>query len=262
MPSQYERCIYADNQLADVICQLRFPEILTINTIQPAAFQEEIRSEYPQYSTTTELPPPNISNTPDGLRVERQPATINYCFASADGVWRINLTSKFISIACSQYPRWEVFAKMLDKPLAAFIKIYKPAYFERIGLRYLNFVSRKALGLENVPFSDLFDPAYLGILGKEGIVETATMRCNVDIEMAISNGCRVKIHSGPGMVKKNGQTDSEIKFIFDQDLFTAGRIAVTDSAEALEHLHTHAYPTFRGAITDLLHNALIPESAE
>lgn len=262
MSSQKERCIYTDNQLADVICQLRFPEILTINAVPPAAFQEEIRSEYPQYSATTETPPPNIANTPEGPRLERQPATINYCFASADGVWRINLTSKFISIACSKYPRWEEFAKMLDSPLAAFIKTYKPAYFERIGLRYLNFVSRKALGLENTPYSELFDPAYLGILGKEGVAESATMRCNVDIEMAIRNGSHVKIHAGPGMVKKNGQTDSEIKFVFDQDLFSVGKIPVNHSTEVLENLHSQAFPIFRGAITDLLHNALNPDSID
>ena len=29
------RCLYRENQLAEVICQLRFPEILTIGTTVP-----------------------------------------------------------------------------------------------------------------------------------------------------------------------------------------------------------------------------------
>ena len=47
-------------------------------------------------------------------------------------------------------------------PLAKFIKIYRPAYFERVGLRYVNFISRDKLGLKNVMWKDLIAPAYIG----------------------------------------------------------------------------------------------------
>ena len=50
MFSKEERCIYRKNQLQEVICQLRFPEILSIGVNVPAAFQDAIRDEYPQYS--------------------------------------------------------------------------------------------------------------------------------------------------------------------------------------------------------------------
>ena len=126
-----DRCQYRNNQLADVICQLRFPEILTINANAPAAFQEEIRADYPQYTAKSETPAPKITGVPGSLRLENQPSTINYQFTSADGVWRVNLTSRFISLACARYANWENFARRLDVPLAAFIKIYKPAYFDR-----------------------------------------------------------------------------------------------------------------------------------
>ena len=36
MFSQEERCLYRNNQLGNVICQLRFPEILTIEASVPA----------------------------------------------------------------------------------------------------------------------------------------------------------------------------------------------------------------------------------
>ena len=55
---------------------------------------------------------------------------------------------------------------MLDKPLATFIQLYKPAYFQRVGLRYLNIVSRNALGLEDTPWRELFTPPYLGVLAE------------------------------------------------------------------------------------------------
>lgn len=259
MFSAEERCQYQNNQLADVICQLRFPEILTINATPPAAFQEEIRGEYPQYTAKTEASAPKVAGVQGNLQLINQPPTVNYQFTSADGVWRVNLTSRFISLSCNRYTRWEHFANRLDVPLAAFIKIYKPAYFERIGLRYLNFISRTSLDLTDIPFSQLFEPAYLGILGDESVAESSATRSGVDAEIAIRSGCNVKLHAGPGIVQKNGQTDSEVKFIFDQDLYMTGNVPVNYSAGALETLHSQAYPIFRGAITDTLHRSMGPE---
>jgi len=183
----------------------------------------------------------------------------NYQFATQDGIWRVNLTSKFISLACSRYTRWEDFAKMLDKPLAAFIQIYQPAYFERVGLRYLNFISRKDLDLDTTPFRELLQPAYVGLLVNEDIREEAFTRATTDTEVAIRGGCRLKLHTGPGKISRNGKEDPEVKFIFDQDLFMAGNVPVNVSAGALETLHDQAFRIFRYAITDTLHDAMEPE---
>ena len=259
MFSREDRCLYRSNQLAEVICQLRFPEILTIGANLPVEFQEAIREEYPQFSRRQENAAPKLTGTPGHFALENQPATINYQFASADGAWRVNLTSKFISLTCAKYTCWEDFAKRLDKPLAAFIRIYKPAYFERVGLRYLNFISREALGLAGTPFSELIAPCYLGPLSEDDVSEAASTRCNVDAEIGIRGGCRVKLHAGPGLVKKNGQPDKEVKFIFDQDLFMPGQVPVNLSAGALQTLHSQAYSIFRGAITDTLHDAMDPQ---
>ena len=62
------------------------------------------------------------------------------------------------------------------------------------------------------------------------------------------------------MVKRPGQNDNEVKFIFNQDLFMPGQVPVNLSAGALQTLHSQAFAIFRGAITDRLHDALIPES--
>lgn len=260
MFSNEERCIYHSNQLADVICQLRFPEILSIAANIPVEFQEAIRCDYPQYSARKESPAPKLTGVPGNLNIEKQPEIINYQFISADGVWRINLTSKFISLTCSRYTCWEDFAQHLDKPLAAFIKVYKPAYFERVGLRYLNFISKEKLGLVDCSFSDLIAPRYLGPLQEESVPDHTVTRCTVDVEMAIRGGCHLKLHAGPGLVKQNGVQDKYIRFIFDQDLYMNGNIPVNMSAGALQTLHAQAFSIFRGAITDTLHNAMDPEN--
>ncbi len=259
MFSQEPRCRYQNSQLAEVICQLRFPEILTIEANVPAAFQEAIRNEFPLYSVRQESPAPVLTGNPGNLSVKSQPQTNNYQFASADGIWRVNLTSKFISLSCNRYTCWEDFAAMLDKPLAAFIQVYRPAFFSRVGLRYLNFISRKALNLEDTPFRELMQPAYLGILAQEDVPEEITGRCSMEAEVALRGGCKCKLHAGPGMVKRGNQQDQEIKFIFDQDLYMDGNVPVNVSAGALQILHGHAFSIFRGAITDTLHDAMLPE---
>ena len=258
MFSKEPRCRYRSHPLSEVICQLRFPEILAIGAEMPVAFQEAIRSEYPQFFRRQEAPAPKITGVPGNMTLQNQPPVINYQFASADGVWRVNLTSRFISLSCTKYTGWEEFAQRLDKPLAAFIQIYKPAYFERVGLRYLNFISRSALGLENIPFRDLISPCYLGLLAEEDVVETSVGRSGVDVEMAIRGGCRVKLHAGPGMIKRPGLDDKEVKFIFDQDLYMPGQLPVNLSAGALQTLHAQADSIFRGAITEKLHDAMEP----
>ncbi|MEE1329534.1 MAG: TIGR04255 family protein, partial [Oscillospiraceae bacterium] len=61
MFSTKDRCHYRSNQIAEVICQLRFPEILSIGTTAPAAFQDAIRDEFPQFIRRQDLPAPKIT---------------------------------------------------------------------------------------------------------------------------------------------------------------------------------------------------------
>ena len=253
MYSDKPHCCYGANQLVEVICQLRFPEILTIAAEAPARFQDAIRTEYPQFHCRRELQPPKVVGNPGCFALENQPVNINYQFSTQDGVWRVNLTSKFISLACTDYTCWEDFAAHMDKPL------YRPAYFQRVGLRYRNVISRQALGLEERPFSELIAPCYLGPLTEVDVNEATATRCTLDLEMAIRGGCRMQLHAGPAKVRSPEGMDKETKYIFDQDLYIAGNIPPHLSAAAMNTLHNQAWAIFRGAITDTLHNAMQPE---
>ena len=242
MYSKEPRCVYKRNPLAEVICQLRFPEILSIETQLPDAFQDAIREDFPRYLCRKENAGGKQTN--------------NYNFGTMNGAYRVNLTSRFISLSCSHYTCWEDFARILDKPLAAFIRIYKPGFFERVGLRYVNFISRKDLNLEDMTYAQLIQPCYLGVLGEEDVNETSTARSTVDADTALRGGCRVKLHAGPGRVNKAGKPDPEVKFVLDFDLYMPGNVQVNYSAGALQTLHDQSFGLFRGAITDVLHEAM------
>lgn len=253
-----ERVQYEKPQLLEVICQLRFPTILSISAKEPAEFQELIRADFPRYSRNIEKLPPKVTGQPGNMKLEEQPNVVNYQFLSGDGKWKVNLTNGFIALATPAYTCWEDFAAKLDEVLAQFIKVYHPAFFERIGLRYINAISRKALGLEDVPFADLIEPCYLGILAEEDVREQQVLRVLQEAELNLPGGCRLKLHCGPGKVKRNNVEDNEIKFILDNDIFMQGKVEIQHSAAALNTVHTHADRAFRGAITRELHDAMEP----
>ena len=249
--------VYEKAQLIEVICQLRFPPILAIDAREPVDFQDTVRERFPRYHCQTEQ-----SDAPG-----KEPQSIrNYSFISEDGGYKLSLTKNFIALSTMRYSGWENFAHTLDEPLGQFIRIYRPAFFERVGLRYVNGISRKQLSLEDRRWNDLFQPQYLGILDDDGVDEESVKKCSIDIERKLDGQTFVKLHAGPGMVQRTLRTpeglrqvkEAEARFIFDQDLYAAGNIQLSAVTDTLDQLHEHADRLFSEAITDVLHNAMDP----
>lgn len=260
MFSQESRCIYAKNQLLEVICQLRFPDILRIEAQEPFEFQDAVRADYPQYQKKVEQLPPKQENgklTPQGT-------TNNYQFISADGHWKISLTRGFIALSTHTYTRWEDFANRLDRILAAFIQVYQPAYFSRVGLRYINAFRRAALELSDTPWRELIQAGYLGLMGDDDAQERAFIKNEQSITAAMPGGAKCNIKCGPGMLRKvnnrTHQTQEESVFMLDLDLYMEGNIPLGHAVPALNVVHGNAGSLFRGAITDTLHEAMEPEA--
>lgn len=248
--SDRPRTIYRSAPVHEVICQLRFPTILSINNVEPADFQEEIRDALPQYARRQDpVPGPNGQNQ----------TVTNYHFLSEDGRWKLNLTKDFIALSTLHYPGWEDFARHLDRPLAAFIKLYRPAYFQRVGLRYVNILSRERLGIPDVPWRELLVPAYLGGLQDPDVREEDFIGWNCESLLRLDSSCRAKIRGGLGRLQAGGKPqDPETKFILDQDLSMGDKVSCTLAAGSLETLHAHAVRVFEGAVTDRLRQAMEP----
>lgn len=254
-----KRLIYEKPQLVETICQLRFPAILSIETKEPAEFQDRIREMFPRYACQTETVPQL-----GGAQPQREK---NHSFISADGMSKLSLAKDFIALSTMRYQGWEQFAGMLDEPLGQFISLYKPAFFERIGLRYVNGFSRSDLGLEGCRWSELLHRQYLGVLGDDGVDEGGVKRCSVDVERTLRDGCTLKLHAGPGRVRRNVRTaeggvqtvqEPEVRFMLDLDLFFLETVRLGAAAERMETLHRNADEVFADAISDRLHGAMEP----
>ena len=90
MYSDKPRCRYGANQLAEVICQFYFPEILAIGANPPVEFQEAIRQQYPRFQRRMEIPAPKswVGKTLKELNV-RAKLGINI-LANGDYQWYIS----------------------------------------------------------------------------------------------------------------------------------------------------------------------------
>lgn len=258
MFNQEERCIFENNQLLEVICQLRFPDILKIEVNEPAEFQEAIRAEYPQYQKQAEQLPPRMENG----RPIPQGTVNNYRFISADGGWKISLMKNFIALSTNRYECWEEFAKRLDRVLAAFIPTYAPAYFTRIGLRYINAFNRTALGVEEMSWRELIEPGYLGLMADDDVSERAFMKNEQQSTLSMPGGTSANIKCGPGRIRKldkrTGKAEEASVFLLDIDQFMEGNTPINLITAGLNTVHMNAGSIFRGAITDRLYDAMGP----
>ena len=116
--------------------------------------------------------------------------------------------------------------------------------------------------MEDLLWDDLIQSQWLGILGEPDVDETAVHKCSVDIETLLSDGCRLKVHAGPGMIQRNlpggKAAPGETRFILDGDVSVNGKLEAAQIPAKLEDMHSWADRLFRGAITRELHDAMGP----
>ena len=260
--SEYERFQYARSPLVEVIYQLRFPTIQAIEAEAPEAFRAAVREDFPNYTARKEQVPPKVTAGEGGKpKVEPQPPVTNHTFLSEDNRWKLNMTKDFIAVSTLRYTRWEDFAHHLDKVLARFIQIYHPTAFSRTGLRYVNAISRRALGLTDLLWDDLIRSPYIGILGEPDVDEKLVSKSALTTDIRLEEGVRLKIHAGPGLIN-GGKQDPEPKFILDGDVALSASTPADQVPAVLEKLHRYSVRFFHGAIMPELHEAMGPTPIE
>ncbi|MDR1205127.1 MAG: TIGR04255 family protein [Peptococcaceae bacterium] len=263
--SDFQRVIYKKNPLIEVVCQLRFPRILMINEKQPAAFQERIRDDYPLFQVAVEQQQQITmdiggNEIPPAPRIFQSETINNYKFSSADEKWHINLTSTFLALSTSAYDRWENFQEHLQKPLDALLEIYRPAFFERIGLRYVDAFKKSALNLNDAAWPELIQPFVLGFMSNSEISDDVRNQ-NAAVELDIGNGAIAQINAAKGFIGDATLGlpifSDEESFIVDSDMYML-RKNIGELDASLTYLHDYARKLIRSIITEKLHDAMEP----
>lgn len=254
---KFKRVIYKKNPLIEVILQIKFPTILSINSKEPAEFQEAIRQMYPIYQLAVENEQElNIAVNGESLlpSIVQKQQHKNHNFISADGQYKINLTSSFISLSTLSYTRWEDMLAHFQTPFQKFVEIYNPPFLERVGLRYIDAFSREKLGLQGKEWNTLIRPTWLGALCS--IEEDRVIGSGLDVEYKLDNGIsRVKVHTGLGKVN----TLPDMVFIVDSDFIHIKNEKVEQFEAIANYLHNNAGQFIQSVITEDLHCAMLPE---
>lgn len=256
-----QRVTYRNNPLDQVICQLRFPPILRIDSEIPAGFQERIRAEFSNFSETSELK----LEVPKGVKEVVRPEVLgqllkstgskNYEFSSEDGLWKLNLSRTFIALTANRYERWEQFKEKLELPLQALIDIYAPSHFSRIGLRYVDVIRRSRLNLQEVDWNDLLNPHILGMLASPEIG---------DHVQAFENRHEIKLADEQGTVRivtkfMESEDDGELWYMIDSDFFNTDKTEISNALDKLDFFSVRGTRLFQWCITERLHNEMEPK---
>lgn len=254
-----KRVIYDRSPLVEVILQIKFPTILSINANEPVSFQDAIRQEYPIYQLAVEneqeitLPVATAGKEALIPSIVQRQQHKNHNFISEDGKYKINLTSGFISISTLGYTRWEDMLGRFETPFKKFLELYRPPFLERIGLRYIDSFSRKKLEISDKKWSDLIQPMWLGAMAT--IDEQQVIGGGIDIEYFLDDGIsRAKVHAGLG----NIGNDPEQVFIIDSDFIHIKNLKIENFESVVNYLHNNAGKLVRMVITETLHQSMIP----
>ena len=251
------RVVFINNPLARVICQLRFPTILSISASEPDKFQEDIRSSYPYYARkSNQVIPPEIIAAAPQLReirdIVKSGAPIHE-FTVADKTRVVSLNQDFVALTENNYSDWKKFFCELDHILKALAKNYTPSFYTRIGLRYVNVIDRKKLELENTPWKELIVSEIVGVLGNENMGKSTTLlkeEITVELTDTIPNA---KVRIRHGLLTKN--RDPNV-YVIDSDFYIEDRNEENDVTRILTKFNTMAGNLFRWSITPKLQDAL------
>jgi uncharacterized protein (TIGR04255 family) len=251
-----DRTVYRKNPLAEVICELRFPPILKIDVEHPAVFQEGIRVAYPLYEEQgTGLPangiPPEVLALLSNNQAARQ---LTRRFVSADSVWRVTLGRESFAVSTRHYTRWEDFRRHLDEPLAVLARVYAPAFFVRVGLRYRNVIRRDRLNLQGRAWSELLRPHVAAEFGAPGVIEADVTHAAHEVRLALDrHESTVVLRHGLAKTRS-----SESVYSIDADFSRDTRTGVNDAGDVLDYFNERSRSLFRWCIQDVLHAAMEP----
>lgn len=244
---------YEKAPLVQVICQLKFPKLLIIESSPPAEFQEKIRARFPLMQQVSNLPfnlPPEVSQM-----LGQQAGQANYQFMTEDRSHTIALNSESLSLTALTYKNWEGFEDNLKPALEALKQIYNPSFFTRVGLRYVDAIDRERLGLLNTPWSKLLKPELLG--------ELSDLKFENSLEGLANRALRLKNPDGSGSIlMQHGMAPnfgkSELVYVIDIDFFSEEKTEIHNGLGTLTQFNRLAGNAFRWCITPELRAALEP----
>jgi uncharacterized protein (TIGR04255 family) len=259
-----EREIYDINPLNEVICQIRYPAILRVSAATPFEFQDTIRRVYPLYEEKTVLPsslPPPLQESLSGLMAAfpfpTPPELREHQFFTEDRIRSISLAQEFMSVTDTNYTQWEDFRAAIELAEDTLQNTYNPTFYQRVGLRYVDILVRETFGMPEIPWAQLLNPSFIGMLGDQDLdddiqeLTTETLLTIPDVQEGY-----VHIKHGLATAQASNEQVYEKVYVIDADFYTSRRSNSNGAFHVLDIFNRWGGYLFRWATTPKLRDAL------
>lgn len=246
-PRQDDNIRLKRSPLAEVVCQVRFPPILSIPERTPAAFQDRIRKRFPEYEAEDSvLFRLDVASGFPVPSAQQQAVARTYKFSSRKRGNIATLAIDFFALSASRYVVWEEFAADLSLLADAVQGVYDPNHATRIGLRYINHLEPAKLGLNSVrEVVDLLQPELTTLFRTSAWDEPseASVQLVLDDEQG---GGRLGFRMGKS--KENEQSS----LLLDFDYFEENEegIPLEGLVQRCDRYHRVIYDAFRWSIAE------------
>ena len=170
------------------------------------------------------------------------------------------MTRETLELKTTAYQRWEEFRDRAANLQAAFGQVYKPSFYARIGLRYVNVIRRSLLGLVDVPWAELLKPHIAGELSTPELgnrIDSLSSHLHCQLE---GDNCYLTLKTAIALAEVGQGKEKEQCFLIDSDFHTHIQTEITNVANILNIFNRVSGRLFRWSIQQRLHDALEPES--
>jgi len=181
-------------------------------------------------------------------------ASGNFLFRSEDRRTAVHLAAEALSLSTSSYSTWENFRLLLEPVMAALEHRYKPSFYQRVGLRFVNIIKRSEVGMSDTPWKDLLKEGVLGALANEQF-EFSARESTHQMYLRASDGGQLNFRYGLARVRET----QEIAYRLDFDFFREEKVEVANAKPTIDGLNAMVGRAFRWCIKPVLHDALGPK---
>ena len=240
---EVDESLFSNNPLEEVVCQIKFNQILKIAASSPVELQEMIRSDFPLLTKESGVQI-GVSNKQQFVTAPSEPI---WLFKSEDKNWVFSLSSEFIALKTSAYVDFADFFGRLKLLIDSMEQIYHPPFYTRVGLRYVNrFIQQDKQGtpidwskILNSNISNMYSDPAIG----PGIIESQHYMVLESEDGRI--GCRYSRDKG-----KIGDGSDAERFTLDFDHYKSGEISTNEMEPLLKTFNHSVYKLFRWCVTE------------
>jgi uncharacterized protein (TIGR04255 family) len=231
--------------LSEVICQVKFPPILRIGKEPPTNFQDTIRDRFP------------------GLEIDQgvvqqlgiNPAAENpvlgtlpklYRFKAYDSKSYVGLSYDFFAFSSSNYSHWKDFVNDFSFIEQAVLAEFNPPFVSRIGLRFINRITRKNSGCKTyIELAELLREELTCLIRTDIWKEPIEMISHIVLQ---DNSAKLILRYG------YAKEENEPFFLLDFDYFEDSQLEFKNLSKKIDRYHNKIYQAFRWCLKE---NSLI-----